>query len=855
MFEGKVTSDIVKYVICKGLPGVAGLLAVIIFFRLIGAEEYGQYAVIISTVTMVNSFSFGWLNQSQLRFSSEFGTNEQAYYSTIFFSFLCCLTVSIIGLCLLVGLKDNSTLLLPALLLSAAMGWHIVRITGFQASFQANSVVKLETIRSFASILLPLACLYLFKKNSFFLLSGIALGYGVTVLLRGPWHRCGPPTLNRSSAQLSAIIKKMWIYGWPMSLWLTAMSMIPAADRLLIQHFLGDGTTGLYASIFDLIIRSYSLFLFPVTMAVHPRIMAAWNSNQPSRAYSLIKFALLLQFTLFIGIALLYSHFGPSLLSIMLKIDLSEDFSGLILPLTVGGFFWQAGLLAHKPLEMQQKTLRMLMNIFISLVVHCSLLFFLLPAFGIIAAPYVYMVSGLCYLLLCSESVFMNKNSLFSYLGKIFIVVLFVGISSLSGNYAHCAHLKENGKIALGKAYSSSSINISIFRQSAVLSNKYGLFTSFYNDKGDVEIYKVESSGAAFLWATIVPKISSRLLGDGHCSINIGYSEDGFLHVIYGAHVTEPYYVKINLKEKQSSHGFIKAEKWLFNITYPQFYNVGSNFFMFYRSAKSIYKIDYDPITGGWKTQSIQQILKGSQNVASVYPDRIGINGKTLALSWVYRLVPPVQGLVLNKGLYLIMSDDGGSTWHDITGKPVELPVTEEMAPKLFEVSSDRSRMNQCSVYIDDDGFVYIADMRKDEDGIPQIFLVRTKAGSTAVIERQVSMNKVQFELVGRGTLVLPLSRPEIAVSIDSIHVIYRQGSRLFLASVDRQEFITGQWELFTPHSIDNLLAWEPNYALEHWQEENELILLVQEGVIQGKDDKVSHTNPSLSWLHYFREQ
>jgi len=69
--------DALYYSISKIIPGLAGLISVIFFFRWVGAEEYGKYSIIFSFTNLIAAFSFGWLNQSIIRYSSTYNSRSQ----------------------------------------------------------------------------------------------------------------------------------------------------------------------------------------------------------------------------------------------------------------------------------------------------------------------------------------------------------------------------------------------------------------------------------------------------------------------------------------------------------------------------------------------------------------------------------------------------------------------------------------------------------------------------------------------------------------------------------------------------------------------------------------------------------
>jgi O-antigen/teichoic acid export membrane protein len=62
------------YTVSKTVPGFAGLASVILFMRIIGAEQYGQYSFLLSQWYLIVAIGFGWLNHAQLRYYSKDNT-------------------------------------------------------------------------------------------------------------------------------------------------------------------------------------------------------------------------------------------------------------------------------------------------------------------------------------------------------------------------------------------------------------------------------------------------------------------------------------------------------------------------------------------------------------------------------------------------------------------------------------------------------------------------------------------------------------------------------------------------------------------------------------------------------------
>ena len=58
------------YSLSKAVPGILGLISIIIFMRVLGSNIYGQYSFILSQCNLIVALGLGWLNQSILRYYS-----------------------------------------------------------------------------------------------------------------------------------------------------------------------------------------------------------------------------------------------------------------------------------------------------------------------------------------------------------------------------------------------------------------------------------------------------------------------------------------------------------------------------------------------------------------------------------------------------------------------------------------------------------------------------------------------------------------------------------------------------------------------------------------------------------------
>ena len=403
----------------------------------------------------------------------------------------------------------------------------------------------------------------------------------------------------------------------------------------------------------------------------------------------------------------------------------------------------------------------------------------------------------------------------------------------------------------LGFAYANSSINTSVFRQQSILALGDGRHAvSYFDEVGDACIDVLSATNVRIRSIRVDPLIERRLLADGHCSINLGLSADGRVHFIYGAHGTLPVYGSIALAVllDVSSPARIGGSPWPRTITYPQFYRVGDELQLWFRSDpdNTIQFVRYDPSTGTLAASPV--LVLAANGLEGPYMNQLAQLNNRLALSWVYR-VPSTDGIVRNEGLYVAMSDDAGVTWKTRAGATLAIPIERSALAPEIALSSSFQPLNQTSSCFAPDGTLYVSFYAKDTAGLHQVHVARFGAPGAPVVEA-VSDNAERYDLAGAGTLSLPLSRPQVVASDTHVHTIYRQAGALVVASRERA-VASGPWSA-TRHNAGDLGVWEPTFCRETWESMQRLLVFVQQ-VRQGPRDTDDIGNPSAARIFTFR--
>ena len=399
--------DSIKYAGSKVIPGLMGLVAVIVFIRMIGAEEYGKYSIRFSFLMAISSFAIHWLNAATLRYYSKYQNNKLLPKI-----FLFSVSGSIIFGLLVLSVINGHDFLESTDQLTSAIGFFLLislcifqfLSALFRAQLKPNYVIIITILQSIMGLAIPIIFLKIFGQSYKYLLLGLAISYSL------------PPIIYffRYIYQLKIVFKKskdigeykfvlisFLKYGSPLSLWFAMSMLLPFFDRFFIEYYFAYKITGIYAGFSDLLVRVFSITLFPITMAVHPRIMFAWNNNNQTVALSLWRKAIQYQLGIIIILMAIVAIFRDIFFHlIMITIpEINITYSSLLMPLLAGSFLWQFALLCHKALEMDQRTILMVVLMFIAVCVNLIGNTIFLPHYGVIATAYTYMASAGIYIM------------------------------------------------------------------------------------------------------------------------------------------------------------------------------------------------------------------------------------------------------------------------------------------------------------------------------------------------------------------------------------------------------------------------------------------------------------------------
>ena len=393
------------YAVSKTVPGFAGLASVILFMRIIGAEQYGQYSFLLSQWYLIVAIGFGWLNQAQLRYYSKDNTFDD-YKAGQIRAFAYSGLISVIVFSVLSIFQPRSIQLWGISIISIISigGFNYIK-TFFQAKFEPKKVIWLTLGQSILALSIPLGLFFLFQKNSFFILMGVGISFLLMTIIFGLKKKVMKHFITDVSKPTKTgkiRVKKWFFYGGPLSIWFAAGLAFPFLDRFFINLYLPGETLGVYAGIQELLTRIFSITIFPLTLALHPRIMNLWNDSKIREAIQTIRWGIGVMLGLAIVLCIVIWLFDTIIFNILTMAipQINSQYKSLLLPLLSAGFLWQFSFLTHKMLELKEKTYIMVVFLLISLFINMVGNSMYIPRLGVQATANTAFVSALVYCIL-----------------------------------------------------------------------------------------------------------------------------------------------------------------------------------------------------------------------------------------------------------------------------------------------------------------------------------------------------------------------------------------------------------------------------------------------------------------------
>jgi O-antigen/teichoic acid export membrane protein len=394
--------DVLIYFVGKIIPALVNLAIIILAVRFLGKAEYGRYSLVLYASMLLGTLSFGWIQQSIIRFLSAYPGEQVLVINRFFFlTLVSTLSAVLIGffLCLLyfqLSWFDTGIVVIYIFIYNIFLFHLILNQTRRRSINYALLEGSFNLIFLFSFLLL----IFVFSQHLFIVLFiAMVIGLVLTEFLRITVIPDGKVGLDPSRIYFQkGFSKKVFNFGFPITIWLFLSYLLNISDRFIIKEFTNYEDVGTYSAIKDFIIKIATFSTIPVLLAYHPMIVEKWNADRKSEAMKLIREGLNYCFLIAIFVFIIFIFFDNLFYTRILQLQVNREFL-VSATLIASAFLWQAALLLHKPLELLLKPRLMITAILAALLINTTANFILIPLWGYPVAAVISLASVVTYII------------------------------------------------------------------------------------------------------------------------------------------------------------------------------------------------------------------------------------------------------------------------------------------------------------------------------------------------------------------------------------------------------------------------------------------------------------------------
>ncbi|MCI4643992.1 MAG: lipopolysaccharide biosynthesis protein [Hyphomonadaceae bacterium] len=384
------------YAPAKLASALASFGGVYVFTRLLGAEDYGRYALLISILALIHTLTLTWVEAANYRFAAR--AREQGTLADHYALALAMMRRSLLAGLAVLGLVWIALSHVPGY--AAALPWIAVLMvtnTFVQMALEAHRAGHrvarysvTETFRVLGGFAAGAALAWAFDLGAAAPLIGMAAAALVVAVREAVF-------LHKSArgGRLDKETSRAWMgYGFPIAAALLLDIILSASDRFLIAAFLGEASVGAYAAGYGVADKTVLMLCAWPALAASPQIMAAFErhgvAGAREGAHKLIRTLLLLGIPAATGLALTAQPLGEAMIGEAVRAQAIQiipwiAFAGLL-----------NGLMIHYASEAFQLAHRTRLRALLMLVpagLNIALNLILLPTVGLMGAVYATLIS------------------------------------------------------------------------------------------------------------------------------------------------------------------------------------------------------------------------------------------------------------------------------------------------------------------------------------------------------------------------------------------------------------------------------------------------------------------------------
>jgi len=271
------------YALARGGPALISFLSVFTYTRLLSTDQYGLYALTLSSASLFSTILFNWLRVSLVRFLPAFeGHQRGRFMSTIYGAFLLCFAagLTLAGAGYLLSPSVPLPIFLGGLAFFASHSWVELNLELERANVSPRRYGVLSASRALLSLIFGGLFAFL-GLGALGLLVGISSGNVLASLI---FTRPDASRLANGIRIDPTIARRIFSFGAPLTLTFALRFIVTSSDRFMLAAMIGVGASGVYAAGHDFADHTLGVITMIIHLAAYPLIIRAMESGGVEQA-------------------------------------------------------------------------------------------------------------------------------------------------------------------------------------------------------------------------------------------------------------------------------------------------------------------------------------------------------------------------------------------------------------------------------------------------------------------------------------------------------------------------------------------------------------------------------------------
>ena len=281
----ELLKDVTKYLPSYIVPAIMGIIAMPIITRLFPPQDYGNYILVLTTVSILSTITSAWLSASVIRFFPVYKLSdliEESYATVIKLTIASLVAISLIFLGILFFVQGNISANLYSLmrigfLVSIATSCSQVLLDFLRAKRKVTWYSAITVWRSAAGLGLGVVLVTVFQYGVDGLLWGSFLS--MVIVLPLLWKVAVGKLSFKKGCIHSQMTSEMAKYGFPVIAINIASWVMSLSDRYMLGFFRGSVEVGLYSVGYA--ISEHAIFMITslYMIASAPIVYTIWENR------------------------------------------------------------------------------------------------------------------------------------------------------------------------------------------------------------------------------------------------------------------------------------------------------------------------------------------------------------------------------------------------------------------------------------------------------------------------------------------------------------------------------------------------------------------------------------------------